>query len=84
MNKHYQQWDELMPRALMLIMAGMGVLGQAIVVKSKDKGFMRWFFFGVIGLGLLNAGLSIFGESIKHRTLYELDVKAMRDAESEA
>jgi uncharacterized membrane protein HdeD (DUF308 family) len=45
------------------------VVGHAIVLKARQKG--GWFWFGLIGLILLNAGLALFGEAVKHRALYE-------------
>jgi len=64
---------------LLLIGAGLSVVGQAIGIKSNKKGFFGWFFLGTIGLMLFNAGVSLFGEAIKHRTLYELEVKRLRE-----
>ena len=84
MNKHYQQWDELAPRGLILIGAGLSVIGQAIIVKSKGKGFLRWFIYGLIGLSLFNAGIALFGEAVKNRTLYEIDIKALREKSDES
>lgn len=69
MDQHYEEWSTNAPRGLLLVGAGVSVVGHAIVLKARKKG--GWFWFGLIGLILLNAGLSIFGEAIKHRTLYE-------------
>lgn len=79
MNENYEKWDELAPRGLLIIGLGMSLLGDAIVAKAKSKGFLRWFLMGTLGLMALNAGISIFGEAVKHRTLYELDVKSLRE-----
>ncbi len=81
MNTHYEKWDELAPRGLILIGLGMSVTGEAISAKSRKKGFLRWFITGVIGLLCLNAGIAIFGEAVKERTLYELDLKAVRESD---
>lgn len=79
MNEHYQQWDEMAPRGLLLIGFGLSVIGQAIVSRAKGRGFLVWFLVGTVGLVAFNAGLSIFGEAIKHRTLYDLEVKKMQE-----
>lgn len=79
MNKHYEKWDEFAPRGLLLIGFGMSFLGSAIQARTQNKGFLNWFIKGTIGLIGLNAGISIFGEAVKERTLYELDVKALRE-----
>ncbi|MDZ4671297.1 MAG: hypothetical protein SH821_10545 [Phototrophicales bacterium] len=81
MNEHYEKWDELAPRGLILIGLGISVTGEAISAKSRKKGFLRWFLVGAIGLICLNAGIAIFGEAVKERTLYELDLKAVRETD---
>ncbi len=79
MNEHYEKWDQLAPRGLLFIGAGISFIGQAVSLKSNRKGFFPWFFLGTIGLILFNAGISMFGEAVKHRTLYELEVKKLRE-----
>lgn len=80
MNKHYQKWDEYAPRGLLLIGFGLSVTGTAIQARANKKGFLNWFIRGLIGLATVNAGIAIFGEAVKERTLYELDVKQLREA----
>ncbi len=72
MHEHYQQWSELAPRGLVLIGAGVSIVGSAIQMRTQRKGFLRWFMRGLVGLVVLNAGVSVFAEAVKHRTLYEL------------
>lgn len=72
MNENYEKWDELAPRGLVLIGLGLSIIGQAISAKSKRKPIWRWFIMGTIGLVIFNSGIAVFGESIKHRTLYEV------------
>jgi len=79
MNENYEKWDELAPRGLLIIGFGVSLIGDAIVSKSKGRGFLRWFIIGSLGLIAFNAGIAIFGEAVKHRTLYELDVKTLRE-----
>ena len=79
MNKNYQKWDELAPRGLLVMGFGFSMLGQAIIARVKKRGFLRWFGLGTIALVAINAGVSIFGEAVKYRTLYELDIKKLQD-----
>lgn len=79
MNEHYQKWDELAPRGLILIGLGVSLTGQGIIAKANKKGIVAWFFWGTLGLLVLNAGISIFGEAIKERALYELEVQKLRE-----
>ena len=78
MNEHYEKWDELAPRGLVLIGLGISVLGEAIASKAHKKGFLRWFIMGLIGLVAFNSGVAVFGEAVKHRTLYEIDIEQLR------
>ncbi len=71
MDQHYQQWSELAPRGLLLIGTGASIIGQATVIKARKKPAWQWILLGTLGLIVFNAGISVFGESIKHRTLYE-------------
>jgi len=79
MNEHYQRWDELAPRGLILIGLGLSLTGEAITAKGHRRGAVRWFTVGVLGLAAVNAGIAIFGEAVKERVLYELDVQKMRE-----
>lgn len=79
MNKNYEKWDEMAPRGLVLIGLGVSLTGEAIAKKIKGRGFLSWFILGTLGLIVLNAGVAIFGEAVKHRTLYELDIKKLRE-----
>jgi hypothetical protein len=78
MNKHYEKWDEYAPRGLLFIGLGLSFLGSAIQARTQKKGFLNWFIKGLIGMIAVNSGISIFGEAVKERTLYELDVQALR------
>jgi hypothetical protein len=71
MDHHYEVWSTNAPRGLLLIGAGISIVGQAIVLKAQRKAGWQWFLMGFLGLIVLNSGVAIFGESVKHRTLYE-------------
>ena len=71
MDHHYEVWSTNAPRGLLLIGAGISIVGQAIVLKAHRKPGWQWFLMGFVGLVTLNSGVAIFGESVKHRALYE-------------
>ena len=71
MDHHYEAWSTNAPRGLLLIGAGVSIVGQAIVLKAQRKSGWKWFLMGFLGLIVLNSGVAIFGESVKQRTLYE-------------
>jgi hypothetical protein len=71
MDHHYEVWSTNAPRGLLLIGAGVSIVGQAIVLKAQHKAGWQWFPMGFLGLIVLNSGVAMFGESVKHRTLYE-------------
>ncbi|NWF71069.1 MAG: hypothetical protein HXY40_18455 [Chloroflexi bacterium] len=82
MYKHYQDWNELAPRGLLLIGFGISILGEAIILKSKNKSFWRWFPLGTIALIVINAGISVFSEATKQRALYEMKLSQPLDKQS--
>ena len=84
MNEHYQKWDEMAPRGMLTIGFGLTMLGEAIRSRGKGRGFLIWFIKGTIALIAINAGIAMFGESVKHRTLYELEVKKMQEEQAQA
>ncbi|MFL2595074.1 MAG: hypothetical protein ACJ0P9_00045 [Flavobacteriaceae bacterium] len=46
---------------LVLVGAGISVVGEAIIAKSNDE---AWFLFGTFGLILVNLGLCFFGTAV--------------------
>ena len=75
MNEHYEKWNQFAPFGLLLIGLGISIVGDAVVSKSRRKG---WFFKGTFGLIIVNAGVAIFGESVKARALYEWKLEQLR------
>ncbi len=78
MNKHYEKWDEYAPRGLLLIGFGIAILVRAVHSRNRNKGFFAWFIQFLISVVSINAGVSIFGEAVKERTLYEIEVRELR------
>jgi hypothetical protein len=71
MDRHYQEWNESAPRGLLLIGFGVSLVAHAAGLKQKGRAALSWITLGTLGLIILNAGVAIFGEAVKHRTLYE-------------
>jgi hypothetical protein len=78
MNEHYSKWDELAPRGLLLIGLGLSIVGEAIEAKGRGVSFLNWFIKGLVGMIALNSGVALFGEAVKNRTLYEIDIENLR------
>ena len=49
---------------LILIGAGVSIVGQAIIAKAGSE---PWFWMGTAGLVVLNAGVSVFGQGVIYR-----------------
>lgn len=79
MNEHFEKWDRLAPLGLLLIGFGIGLTGEAFAARGRGRSFFRWFLSGLLGFITLNAGIAVFGEAIKHRTLYEIDLKNLHN-----
>lgn len=69
---HEEKWARNAPRGLLLTGFGLSLLGEAIVTKYEGKAFWRWFILGTLALVVFNAGLAVFGDSIKDRALFEM------------
>lgn len=74
MNDHYEKWNRYAPFSLILLGFGMSLIGDATITKARRQ--RGWILKGTLGLIVFNAGLAIFGEAVKSRTLYETDLNA--------
>lgn len=72
MSRHFTVWLWEAPFGLLLVGFGLSLLGHAVIVKARDGAARKWFLLGTLALISVGAGLSIFGDAIKHRVLYEL------------
>lgn len=77
MNDHYDKWNRFSPLGLIVLGIGMSVIGDATITKARGK--PGWVLKGTLGLVLFNAGLSIFAEAVKSRTLYEAELQQRLD-----
>jgi len=72
MTKDYKKWMLLAPLGLLLTGLGITVILEAFHLKNSESSFSKWFIWGTLGLIIFNSGLSIFGQSIIHKTKDEI------------
>ncbi|GAA0309795.1 hypothetical protein GCM10009528_29010 [Kineococcus aurantiacus] len=65
-------WKRLAPAGLLLVGAGLSTAVDAAQRRASGAATLRWGGQGTVGLVLVNAGLCLFGESVKRRTRHEL------------
>lgn len=71
-DEDYALWRRLAPSGLLLVGAGVCVVSDASSRRGSGASAARWVGEGTVGLVLLNAGLSLFGEAVKRRALYDV------------
>ena len=69
--QNYQKWKRLAPAGLVAVGFGASLVGQSTILKSQDASTWKWVALGTVSLAVLNAGLCLFGDAVKHRALYE-------------
>lgn len=69
--EHYQKWKTLAPLGLVGVGLGASLVGQSTILKAKDRPTWTWVSLGTVSLAVVNAGLCLFGDAVKHRALYE-------------
>jgi hypothetical protein len=74
----YDKWNKLAPFGLLIIGFGLSITGDAMISKAKGRG---WFLKGTLGLIVFNAGIAVFGEAIKTRSLYEAELNRLKKRE---
>ncbi len=65
-----RRWLGFSISGLILIGAGVSVVGEAIIAKGAGA---PWFLLGTAGLVILNAGVSVFGQGVVYRGLLTRD-----------
>ena len=81
-TRHYQTWRAFAPLGLGVIGLGATLLGHSIGLNSGGAPFWTWFLWGTLSLVVLNSGVALFGEAVKHRTLFEVQQKTQLERES--
>ena len=68
---HYAKWKAMALPGLVGVAFGACAVGRATV---KWAGGKPYFWHGTFALMCLNASLSVFGDAVKNRALYEMKV----------
>jgi hypothetical protein len=79
-DDHRRKWKVQSPLGLLAVGAGASLLGHATLMKGDDAPTWKWVAAGTASLVVLNAGLSLFGDAVKHRTLHEVAREAPETA----
>lgn len=69
---HKKKWLLLAPGGLMLIGAGACLVNWAGTLKTQGAPPTKWVVAGTGALAVLNAGVSVFGQSIVEKVLHEM------------
>jgi len=56
---------------LILVGFGLSLFGQAVIYKAKGETVRRCFLWGTVSLCVVNAGICVLADSVKHRIIYE-------------
>ena len=63
---HLRTWRRFAPLGLTAVGLGLSLVGEAAARKERGDG---WVLYGTAALCVVNAGLCVFGEAVKHRAL---------------
>lgn len=74
-KRHRRTWQRLAPAGLIGVGLGVSLVGEATLRKGRGEPFVA---YGTLALCVLNAGLCLFGESVKHSVLAELPASGAR------
>lgn len=74
--RHYRAWRTFAPLGLGVIGLGATLLGHSVGLKSGGAAFWTWFGWGTLSLVVLNSGVALFGEAVKHRALFEVKTQS--------
>lgn len=73
-------WRRLAPGGLLVVGAAASVIADAATRKARRTPTPAWVAEGTLGLTLLGAGLSLFGEAVKRRALHDVAARAAAHA----
>ncbi len=63
---HLTTWRRFAPLGLSAVGLGLSLVGEATLRKGRGEPFV---LYGTAALCVVNAGLCVFGEAVKHRAL---------------
>ena len=63
---HLKTWRRFAPLGLVSVGMGLSLVGEATLRKGRGEPFV---LYGTAALCVVNAGLCVFGEAVKHRAL---------------
>lgn len=69
---HFTKWRWFAPLGLSFIGLGISLLGHSIQLKVEGVSTVTWFLWGTLSLIVINSGVAVFGDAVKHRVLFEL------------
>ncbi|MAQ92758.1 MAG: hypothetical protein CMM84_04395 [Rhodothermaceae bacterium] len=72
---HLRTWRRFAPLGLASVGLGLSLVGEATLRKGRGEPFV---LYGTAALCVINAGLCLFGEAVKHRALAEWAETASR------
>lgn len=67
-QRHRAAWKRLAPAGLVGVGLGVSLVGEATLRKGRGEAYVA---YGTLALCVLNAGLCLFGEAVKHSALAE-------------
>ena len=65
-ERHLRTWRRFAPLGLASVGLGLSLVGEATLRKGRGEPFV---LYGTAALCVVNAGLCLFGEAVKHRAL---------------
>lgn len=77
-DAHYATWLWQAPAGLVLVGFGLSLFGHATIKKAASRPAREWVLWGTLSLVVINGGLCLFGDAVKHRVFYELSTRGGR------
>ncbi|WP_445381513.1 hypothetical protein [Robiginitalea sp. IMCC43444] len=68
---HYRQWILKATAGVSLIGFGACLVAEAAMLKFQQEPTLNWTGYGLVALVVLNTGVCLFGDAVKHRTHFE-------------
>lgn len=68
---HFRHWIIKATLGLSLIGFGACLVAEAVLTKYDGSATADWVLYGLVALAVLNSGVSIVGDAVKHRVHLE-------------